>query len=192
MANLIYSVITSLDGYIADKNGNFDWAEPDEEVHYFVNELERGVGTYLYGRRIYEVMSAWQTIPTDDQPAYIADFANLWRAADKVVYSSTLKEASTPQTQLEKHFEPAAVQQMKDSAARDISIGGPTLAAHAFRAGLVDVCDLFVSPIIVGGGTFAIPSDVRLGLALQDERRFRNGMVYLHYQSIDVKQANAA
>jgi dihydrofolate reductase len=183
MAKLIYTVLMSLDGYIADKSGNFDWAEPDEEVHSFVNELTRDEGTYLYGRRMYEVMAVWQTMPTHDQPFVIADFANIWRAADKVVYSRTLKTASTPRTHIEQHFEPEAVQRMKASAARDLGIGGPTLAAHAFKAGLVDVCHLFIAPIIVGDGNRAFPSDIRLELALQDQRRFRNGMVYLHYRS---------
>ena len=183
MAKLIYTGLMSLDGYIADKNGNFDWAEPDEEVHSFVNELARDLGTYLYGRRIYEVMAVWQTLPTHDQPSFIADFANIWRAADKVVYSRTLKTASTPRTHIEQHFEAESVQRLKASAARDLAVGGPTLAAHAFKAGLVDVCHLFIAPIMVGDGNRAFPSDIRLELALQDERRFRNGMVYLHYRS---------
>src|SRR5262249_4762984 len=183
MAKLIYSVLMSLDGYIADKNGNFEWAEPDEEVHSFVNELAHPVGTYLYGRRMYEVMAVWQTLPTHDQPSCIADFANIWRAADKVVYSKTLKIASTPRTRIEQHFEPEAVQRIKASAARDLAVSGPTLAAHAFSAGLVDVCHLFIAPIIVGDGKRAFPSGIRLELELQDERRFRNGMVYLHYRS---------
>ena len=138
-------------------------------MHSFVNELTRDEGTYLYGRRMYEVMAVWQTMPTHDQPFFIADFANLWRAADKVVYSRTLKTASTPRTHIEQHFEPEAVQRMKASAARDLGIGGPTLATHAFKAGLVDVCHLFIAPIIVGDGTRALPSDIRLELALQDE-----------------------
>ena len=183
MAKLIYSVIMSLDGYIADKKDNFDWAEPDEEVHSFINELERPVGTYLYGRRMYEVMAVWQTMQTHDEPSCIAEFANIWRAADKVVYSTTLKTASTPRTSIEHQFEPEAVQQMKASAAQDLAVGGPTLAAYAFKAGLVDVCHLFIAPHIVGDGKSVFPSDVRLGLELQEERRFRNGMVYLHYRS---------
>jgi dihydrofolate reductase len=183
VAKLRYSVIVSLDGYIADKRGNFDWAAPDEEVHSFINELERPVGTYLYGRRMYEVMAVWQTMHTHDEPSCIAEFANIWRAADKVVYSTTLKTASTPRTSIERQFEPEAVQQMKASAVQDLAVGGPTLAACAFKSGLVDVCHLFVAPHIVGGGKSAFPSDVRLGLELQEERRFRNGMVYLHYRS---------
>jgi len=171
MPKLIYTVVMSLDGYIADKNGNFNWAEPDEEVHSFVNELARGDGTYLYGRRMYEVMAVWQTLPTHDQPSFIADFANIWRAADKVVYSKTLKTASTPRTHIEQHFEPRG-------SSADESLGGTRprrrraypRRAHAFKAGLVDVCRLFIAPIIVGGGTSAFPSGVRLELALQDER----------------------
>jgi dihydrofolate reductase len=189
MARLIYTVLMSLDGYVADKNGNFDWAEPDEEVHSFVNELARDDGTYLYGRRMYEVMSVWQTLPTHDQPSFIADFATIWQAADKVVYSKTLTTASTPRTRIEQHFEPEAVQRMKASAARDLAVAGPTLAAHAFKAGLVDVCHLFIAPIIVGEGNHAFPSDIRLALALQDEHRFRNGTVYLHYRSLASRAA---
>lgn len=183
MAKIIYSVLMSLDGYIADKQGNFDWAEPDEEVHTFINELQRPVGTYLYGRRMYEVMAAWQTLPTQDQPAFIADFANIWRAADKVVYSNTLKTAPTPRTRIEQHFEPKAVQRMKVTAAQDLTVSGPTLAAQAFKAGLVDECHLFISPIMVGDGQSAFPSNVRLELVPLDECRFRNGMVYLHYRA---------
>jgi dihydrofolate reductase len=183
MAKLIYTVIMSLDGYNADKNGNFNWAEPDEEVHSFINELGRHDGTYLYGRRMYEVMAVWQTLPTHDQPSCIADFANIWRAADKVIYSKTLKTASTPRTRIEQHFEPEAVRRIKASATRDLAVGGPTLAAHAFKAGLIDVCHVFIAPIIVGDGNSAFPSDIHLQLMLQDEHRFRNGMLYLHYRS---------
>jgi dihydrofolate reductase len=183
MADLIYSVITSLDGYISDKEGNFDWAEPDEEVHSFVNQLERPVGTYLYGRRMYETMAVWETLQTHDQPAFIAEFADIWRAADKVVYSSTLGSASTPRTRLESKFEPEAVRRLKESSPRDITIAGPTLAAHAFRAGLVDVCQLLIAPVLVGDGKNAFPGGVRLNLTLHDERRFANGMVFLHYRT---------
>jgi dihydrofolate reductase len=191
MAKLIYIANMSLDGYIADKNGNFDWTEPDEEQFSFIKELLRPVGTYLYGRRMYEVMAVWQSMATRDRPSLFADwddwtwqdFANIWRAADKVVYSKTLKVASTPKTRIEQCFEAEAVQRMKASAAKDLTVGGPTLAAHAFNAGLVDVCHLFIAPIIVGDGNSAFPSGIRLELALQDERRFRNGIVYLHYRS---------
>lgn len=191
MAKLIYSAITSLDGYIADKDGNFDWAEPDEQVHSFINELERPVGTYLFGRRMYDIMLVWETLQTHDLPAYIAEFASIWRAADKVVYSNTLQSVSTSKTRIERTFEPEAVRRMKASLTQDLSIAGPTLAAHAFRAGLVDVCHLFIAPVIVGDGTSAFPSGVRLQLTLQDERRFANGMVYLHYQSAANQAAQA-
>ncbi|HZJ04802.1 MAG TPA: dihydrofolate reductase family protein, partial [Nocardioidaceae bacterium] len=152
MAKLIYSAITSLDGYVADRDGNFDWAAPDEEVHAFVNDLERPVGTYLYGRRMYEVMAVWETADfLTDQPAVIQDFARIWRAADKVVYSTTLATVSSARTRIERVFDPEAVRQMKASAIRDISVGGPDLAAQAIKAGLVDECHLFIAPIVVGG-----------------------------------------
>jgi dihydrofolate reductase len=183
MAELIYGVIMSLDGYIADEEGNFDWAEPDEEVHSFINELERPVGTYLYGRGMYETMAVWETFPTHDLPPYIAAFAEIWRAADKVIYSSRLAGVSTSKTRIERSFEPEAVRRMKASSPRDIAIAGPTLAAQAFMAGLVDVCHLFVSPVLVGGGKKALPGGLRLNLVLQDERRFTNGTVFLHYRS---------
>jgi dihydrofolate reductase len=183
MAKLIYSVIMSLDGCIADKDGKFDWAEPDAEVHTFINDLERPIGAYLYGRRMYEVMAAWETLQTRGQPDFVTEFADIWRAADKTVYSGTLRNVSTARTRLERHFDPQAVRQLKASASRDITIGGPGLAAHAFRAGLVDVCHLFVAPILVGDGKSAFPGDVRLELVLMDERRFSNGTVYLHYRS---------
>jgi dihydrofolate reductase len=185
MAKLIYSVLSSLDGYIADENGNFDWAAPDEEVHTFVNDLERPVGTYLYGRRMYEVMVAWETPDTfADQRPVMLDFAELWQAADKVVYSRTLEEVSSARTRIERAFDPDAVRQMKASAGRDITVGGPDLAAQAFRAGLVDECQLFLTPIIVGGGKRALPDKARVKLELLDERRFGNGVVYLGYRTI--------
>jgi dihydrofolate reductase len=184
MAKLIYSAIASLDGYIADEDGNFDWAAPDEEVHAFVNDLERPIGTYLYGRRMYEVMRYWETAYTlTDQPTFMHDFAEIWQAADKVVYSKTLETVSTTRTRLEREFDPEAVRQMKASAGRDISVSGPDLAAQAFRAALVDECYLIVTPIVVGGGKRSLPNDVRLKLELLDERRFDNGMVYLHYRT---------
>jgi len=182
MAKLIYSAIASLDGYVADEDGNFDWAEPDEEVHAFINDLERPVGTYLYGRRMYETMAYWETVDLADQPPVIRDFAEIWRKADKVVYSKTLEAASTAKTQIEQGFDPEAVRRMKASAARDITVGGPNLAAHAFRAGLVDECHLFVAPIVVGGGKQSLPNNVRLELELLDQRRFDNGMVHLLYR----------
>jgi dihydrofolate reductase len=184
MAKLIYSAITSLDGYVADEDGNFDWAAPDEEVHAFVNDLERPVGIYLYGRRIYEVMVAWETMDTGpDQTPVMRDFAEIWRAANKIVYSRTLETVSSAKTRIERDFDPEAVRQMKARAGRDISVGGPDLAAQAIKAGLVDECHLFVSPIVVGGGKQSLPDNVRLKLDLLDERRFGNGVVHLHYRT---------
>jgi dihydrofolate reductase len=182
MAKLIYSAITSLDGYIADEDGNFDWAAPDEEVHRFVNDLERPVGTYLYGRRMYEVMAAWETAHTlADQRPVMQDFAQLWQAADKIVYSKTLETPSSARTRIEPDFDPAAVRQLKTQAERDITVGGPDLAAQAIKAGLVDEFHLFLVPIVVGGGNQALPDHVRLKLELLDERRFGNGVVHLRY-----------
>jgi dihydrofolate reductase len=182
MARLIYSAITSLDGYIEDEDGKFDWAEPDEEVHSFINDLERPVGTHLLGRRLYEVMVYWETITLADQPPYIQDFAEIWRAADKIVYSKTLETVSSARTRIERDFDPEAVRQLKAPAGRDLTVGGPDLAAHAFKAGLVDELHLFVAPIVVGGGKQALPDNVRLELELLDERRFASGMVYLRYR----------
>jgi dihydrofolate reductase len=183
MADLIYSAIASLDGYTADEQGNFDWAEPDDEVFAFINDLERPIGTYLYGRRMYETMAGWETDPAfAEQSPLMRDFAELWQAADKVVYSTTLPTVFTAKTRLERAFDPDAVRQMKASAARDLTVGGPELAAHAFKAGLVDECHLFVTPIVVGGGKQSLPDRVRLELELLDERRFGNGMVFLRYR----------
>jgi len=185
MAKLIYSVITSLDGYISDENGNFDWAAPDEEVHRFVNDLERPVGTYLYGRRMYEVMVAWETPQTfADQRPVMLDFAEIWQSADKVVNSTTLETVSSARTRIERDLDPDAVRLMKASTGRDISVGGPDLAAQALKAGLVDECQLFLTPVVVGGGTRSLPDNLRLGLELLDEHRFGNGVVYLRYRTI--------
>jgi dihydrofolate reductase len=184
MAKLIYMAIASLDGYVADADGKFDWSMPDEEVHAFVNDLERPVGTHLYGRRLYEVMVFWETVDTGaDQQPVARDFAEIWQAAEKVVYSRTLEAASTARTRIERDFDPEAVRRMKASAQRDISIGGAELAAAAFRAGLVDECHLLLSPVLVGGGKRALPDDVRLELELLDVRRFGNGVVHLHYRA---------
>ena len=183
MAKLIYSTITSLDGYVADEDGKFDWAEPDEEVHTFVNDLGRPVGTYLYGRRLYEVMVAWETLNVADQPPFIRDFAEIWQSAEKIVYSRTLEEASTARTRIEREFDPEAVRQMKAAAGRDLVVGGPDLAAHVFEAGLVDELHLFLAPIVVGGGKQSLPDDVRLNLELLHERQFGNGMVHLRYRT---------
>ena len=181
MAKLIYSAIASLDGYVADEDGKFDWAAPDEEMHSFINDLERPVGTYLYGRRMYEVMAVWETL-ADDAPV-MRDFAQIWRAADKVVYSRTLEAVPSARTRLERDFDPEAILQLKSAAARDIGVGGPELAGQAIRAGLVDEIQLFLTPILVGGGTPALPDDVRVKLELLDERRFADGVVYLHYRA---------
>jgi dihydrofolate reductase len=165
-------------------DGNFDWAEPDEEVHTFVNDLERPVGTYLYGRRMYEVMVAWETMPNlADQPPFVQDFAEIWRAADKIVYSKTLETVSSARTRLEREFDPEAVCRLKAAVGRDISVGGSDLASQAIKAGLVDECHLCVFPIVVGGGTRSLPNNVRLKLELLDERRFGSGVVHLHYRT---------
>jgi dihydrofolate reductase len=186
IAKLIYSAITSADGYVADQDGNFDWAAPDDEVHAFVNDLERQVGTYLYGRRMYEVMAFWETAhKLGDEPAVILDYAGIWQAADKIVYSRTLQETSTARTRLEREFDPDAVRRMKAQARTDISIGGPQLAAQAIRAGLVDAYHLFINPVLVGGGNRALPDGVHAQLELIDEHRFESGVVYLHYRSAD-------
>jgi dihydrofolate reductase len=184
MAKLIYSAIASLDGYVADEDGNFDWAVPDEEVHAFINDLDRPIGTYLYGRRMYETMVGWETDHTlADQSLLMRDFAEIWQAANKIVYSKTLEAISTARTRIERDFDPEAVRQMKALAGRDLIVGGPKLAAQAFKAGLVDELHLFVAPMVVGGGKRSLPNEVRLKLELLDERRFDNGMVYLHYRT---------
>jgi dihydrofolate reductase len=184
VAKLIYSSIASLDGFVADEDGVFDWAAPDDEVHAFVNEIERPIGTYLYGRRMYEVMAAWQTVPaTADQPAVSRDFAQIWQAAQKLVFSRTLGTVSTARTRLERELVPDAIRELKARSDRDLSVGGPGLASSAFAAGLIDECHLFVTPIIVGGGTRSLPAGVRVGLELVDEHRFRGGVVHLHYRA---------
>lgn len=182
MAKLIYMAIASLDGYIEDESGKFDWAMPDEEVHAFVNDLERPIGTYLYGRRMYETMMGWETDPTlADHSPVMRDFAHIWQAATKIVYSKTLQAAATTRTRIERTFDPAAVRQMVASADRDLAVGGPTLAHHAFQAGLVDECHLLIVPVLVGGGKPALPRQVRLNLDLLDVRRFANGTLHLRY-----------
>jgi len=180
MSKLIYSPIASLDGYVADEDGKWDWSMPDEAVHAFVNDLARPVGTWLLGRRMYDVLAVWETM--DDEQPEIRDFAEIWRSTDKVVYSRTLPEPSTARTRIERQFDPGAVRRMKDESARDLSVGGPEIAAEALRAGLVDEIQLFLSPIVVGGGNAALPNDVRVPLELLDERRFGNGVVYLRYR----------
>jgi dihydrofolate reductase len=184
VAKLIYSTLMSLDGYVADEDGKFDWAAPDEEVHGFVNDLERPVGTYLYGRRMYEVMAYWETAHTlPDQPSYIEDYAEIWQTADKIVYSKTLEKVSSARTRIERDFDPEAVRQLKARASRDLSVAGPELAARAIEAGLVDEYHLFIAPIAVGGGKQSLPDGVRLNLELLSERRFGNGTMHLHYRA---------
>ena len=183
VAKLIYSAITSLDGYVEDDEGNFDWAAPDEEVHAFINDLERPIGTHLYGRRMYETLAGWETeeFLGVRQPVAV-EFASIWRAADKIVFSRTLEAASSARTTIVRALEPDLIRAMKASADSELSVGGPELAAQAFSAGLVDECHLFVNPIIVGGGKRALPSHVRTRLDLLDEHRFRNGVVHLHHR----------
>lgn len=183
MAKLIYAAIASLDGYVEDEEGKFDWAMPDEELHAFVNELERPIGTYLYGRRMYETMAFWETADTGPgEPAVFSDYAGIWRAAEKIVYSRTLQEVSSARTRIEREFDPDAVRRLKRSAGADISVGGAELAGQAIGAGLVDECHLFLCPIVVGGGKRALPDGIRTQLELLAERRFPNGAVHLHYR----------
>jgi len=184
MANLIYVANTSLDGYTEDKDGKFDWTEPSEEYFRFITNLVRATRTHLYGRRMYETLMVWETDPNlAAESPLMRDFAEIWQAADKIVYSRTLETVSTRRTQLERTLDPDAIQKMKEAAEHDILIGGPELAAHAFRAGLIDECHLFLIPILVGGGKSALPDDVRLELELLDERRFGDGTVYLRYRT---------
>jgi dihydrofolate reductase len=183
VAKLIYSAIASLDGYIEDASGQFGWAAPDDEVHAFVNELERPVGTYLYGRRMYDTMVYWESPPDlARQSKAVQDFAQIWQAADKVVYSRTLSSPSSDRTSIERELDVDAVRRLKETASRDVTVGGPELAAQAIAAGLVDEFQLFLVPVVVGGGKRALPEGVRLNLKLLDERRFGNGTVYLRYR----------
>lgn len=182
MARLIYAAIASLDGYVEDEDGKFDWAVPDEEVHTFVNDLERPIGAYLYGRRMYETMVFWETAGGDDEPAVFNDYAEIWRAAEKVVFSRTLDTASSAKTRIERDFDPEAIRRLKESSEADLSVGGAELAGQALGAGLVDECHLFLFPIVVGGGKRALPHGVRALLELLGERRFGGGVVHLHYR----------
>ena len=182
MAKLIYSTIASLDGYVEDGSGKFDWAAPDEEVHGFVNNLERPIGTYLYGRRMYETMVFWETAGlADDDPDVIRDYASLWRAADKIVFSKTLTSVTTARTRTERELDPGSIRRLKQSADADLSVGGAELAGHALAAGLVDEIQLFLVPAIVGGGKRALPADVQARLRLIGTRGFASGFVYAHY-----------
>ncbi len=183
MGRLHYASIQSLDGYVADADGSFEWAAPDEEVHAFINEVERPIGTYLLGRRMYEVLVAWETMDTAGEPAVMSDYAEIWRSSDKVVYSSSMTSVESARTRIERAFDADAVRILKAGSTADLSVGGPGLAAHAIRAGLVDAYHLFVVPVLVGGGTRSLPDGVRQDLTLVDERRFGNGVAYLHYRS---------
>ena len=183
MAKLIYAAICSLDGYVEDEEGRFDWAAPDEEVHAFVNDLERPICAYLYGRRMYETMVFWETAGREpDEPAVFSDYAEIWRASEKVVYSRTLQTVSSARTRIEPEFDRDAVERRKQSSGADIAISGAELAGQAIRAGLVDECHLFLCPIVVGGGKRALSDDVRAQLELLDQRRFGNGIVHVHYR----------
>jgi dihydrofolate reductase len=182
LAKLIYGIITSLDGFVSDPDGRFEWAAPDDEVHAFINDLERPIGTYLYGRRLYETMAGWGSAEfTDGGAAVTNDYANVWRAANKVVYSRTLSKATTPNTRIEREFDAAAVARMKNEASRDLTVGGPHLAAEALKSGLVDEIRFFVAPVVVGAGNRALNAGIRLDLSLLEHRRFAGGFVYLHY-----------
>jgi dihydrofolate reductase len=183
MAKLIYAAIASLDGYVEDEEGRFDWAEPDDEVLAFINDLERPLGTYLYGRRMYETMVFWETVSTAaDEPTAFCDYAEIWRAAEKIVYSRALQTASSARTRIEREFDRDAVRRLKQSSGADIAVGGAGRASQAIGAGLVDECHLFLCPIVVGGGKRALPDHVRARLELLDERRFRNGVIHLQYR----------
>jgi dihydrofolate reductase len=195
MGKLIYAAIASLDGYVEDEEGGFQWAAPDEEVHAFVNDLERPIGTYLYGRRMYETMVYWEKATADaDEPRAFLDYATIWRAADKIVYSRTLQVVASARTRIEREFDRASVQQLKEASTTDLAVGGAELAGHAIRAGLVDEYHLFLCPILVGGGKGALPDDLRVELELLDERRFASGVVHLHYRlgaTLDIRMPPA-
>jgi dihydrofolate reductase len=183
MAKLIYSALSSLDHYIEDANGNFDWAAPDEEVHAFINNLERSSGTYLYGRRMYEMMTVWETDPDlAAESPLLGEFAEIWQAADKILYSRTLTSAATRKTTIERNFDPEAIRRLKETAERNIAIGGSELAGQVFRSGLIDECHLFLVPVIIGGGKRSLPDNLRLDLDLLEEHRFSSGVVFLRYQ----------
>lgn len=184
MSRLLFAALTSLDGYMADEDGRFDWAAPDAEVHQFVNDLQRSIGLHLYGRRMYEVLVAWETMELDGEPNPIVDFARMWRAADKVVYSTSLSDVASKRTRIERTFDPEVVRRLKAEDGPDMLIGGPTLAARAFEAGLIDEVHLFLAPVVVGGGLRALPTEVHLDLDLTAEQRFRSGVVYLGYRLV--------
>jgi len=192
VAKLIYSAIASLDGYIEDEAGKFDWSAPDEEAHAFINDLERHTGTYLYGRRMYETMVFWETADLREEPAVFRDYAAIWRAADKIVYSRTLQAAPSARTRIEEDFDPGAIRELKSASPSDISIGGSDLAGQAIAAGLVDECHLFLNPVVVGGGKSAFPDHVRADLELVDKHSFDSGVVYLRYRMLTPGAAGGA
>ncbi|MCC9146165.1 MULTISPECIES: dihydrofolate reductase family protein [unclassified Arthrobacter] len=182
MGRLIYTSITSLDGYVADEAGSFDWSMPDEEVHSFVNGLDRSIGTYLLGRQLYEVMTYWDSVPAEGEPPAILEYAGIWQAADKVVFSRSLSEVTAPRTRLEREFAPAAVRALVEASDGDVSVGGANLAGQALKAGLVDELQQLLSPVVIGGGKRFLPDGLRLDLELLEERRFGNGVVFLRYR----------
>lgn len=182
MAKMIYSAMTSLDGYVADEDGNFEWAELDEEVLAYINERERQNGTYLFGRKVYETMSVWETPDVIPMTGVALEYVPIWQAAEKIVYSTTLQTVSTAKTRIERKFDADAVRELKERATRNIGVGGPGLAAHAIRAGLVDEFHLLIAPVVAGSGNPYLPGNVALKLELLDERRFGNGLVYLQYR----------
>jgi dihydrofolate reductase len=182
-AKLIYASNMSLDGWTEDARGALGWAPPDDDVFVRITELMRSTGTYLYGRRMYDAMAVWETDPTlADQSDLMADYATVWQAADKVVYSSTLAAPRTANTRLERDFDPGAVRELKAAAGRDLLVGGPNLAAQALAAGLVDEVALFVWPVVLGGRTPALSTGTRVELVLDDEHRFASGVVHLRYR----------
>jgi dihydrofolate reductase len=185
MAKLTYVMNTSLDGFVADKNGDFRWSEPDEEVFSFIEDLVRPFGTYLYGRKMYKTMAVWETMQPNDVQPYMQNFANIWKAADKIVFSKTLHTVATARTHLTSDFDPKAIERLKNESDKDILIGGPNIAGEAIRAGLVDEYIQLIRPIIIGEGNFWLPHDVRLKLKLIDEKRFESGVVYLRYGAAD-------
>ena len=185
MARLLYSAIASIDGFIEDEEGRFDWAEPDEEVFGFVNELERSVGTYLYGRRMYETMVYWESFPVGlSEPPWIRDFTEIWLSAEKVVYSRTLDAARSRRTRIERNFDHEEVRRLKASAGRDLTVAGADLAGQALLAGLVDELQLFVVPVVVGGGKRWLPRSLHLELDLVESRSFASGVVFLRYRPL--------
>lgn len=182
MGKLIYTMVTSLDGYVSDEDGSFDWAAPGEELHAFINVHTASIGTYLYGRRMYETMAYWETANVEsDVPPVIDEYARVWQAADKIVYSTTLDQVASERTRIERSFDPDAIRTLKAASDRDLAVAGPVLAAQAIREGLVDEYQQFVGPVIVGGGHRFLPSGVRVDLELLDERRFGNGVVFLRH-----------